>query len=286
MAQLASRYPNATTNNTRFAERISTRLMVRPSRKYEPANAERPGRVASIRGIVFQSDGRSTVGRMFIRPMEALDRWIVGVLPKPGEPSLAMHAGIHVALEDGRDYVVEQLVGSFYMDFRNGLNWTPFADFTQRDRGGWDVTVPATVFRQVDRRVVDETLRGLNRIEGHPFIGEDCTAFIERAFGGRRLFADSPLLRWFGVGMRIGDPALPLLRHDAELDEDTRRLLQFDTIRGLPDALADVEAPNVRLWVHRILPLVMLAGPIAVRAYSSGSRKSTPISSTARKFFK
>jgi hypothetical protein len=260
--------------------------MLAPSRSYEPGNAERPGRIASIRGIVFQSDGRSTIGRMFIRPVEALDRWIAGLLPKPGEPSLAMHAGIHIVLEDGRDYVAEQLVGSFYMDFRNGLNWTPFQDFSQRDRGGWDVTVPATAFRHVDEVVEAETLRNLNQIEGHPFIGEDCTAFIERAFGGRRLFADSPLVRWFGVGMRIGDPALPLLRPDANLDPDARGLLQFDTIRRLPDALADVGAPNVRLWMHRLLPVVLLAAPIAVRAYSSASRKSTPISTTARKFFK
>jgi hypothetical protein len=260
--------------------------LLRPRRRYEPGNAERPGRVAAVRGIVFQSDGRSTVGRIFIRPFEALDRWIVGVLPRPGEQSLAMHAGIHVELEDGREYVAEQLVGSFYMDFRNGLNWTPFHDFTLRDRGGWDVTVPATNFRRVDDGAVEWVMQQLNRIEGHPFIGEDCTAFIERAFGGRRLFADSPLLRWLGVGMRIGDPALPLLRPDAELDESARRLLQFEKIRHLPDALADPESPNVRLWTHRLLPVFALAAPLAVRTYSSGSRKSTPVSRTARKFLR
>jgi hypothetical protein len=257
-----------------------------PRRKYEPGNAERPGRVASIRGIVFQSDGQSTIGRMFIRPVEALDRWIVGVLPRKGEPSLAMHAGIHVVLDDGRDYVAEQLVGSFYMDFRNGLNWTPYQNFSQRDRGGWDVTVPVTAFRGVNDRVVDETLQQLNRIEGHPFLGEDCTAFIERAFGGRRLFADSPLLRTFGIGARIGDPALPLLRADAQLEADARTKLQFDTIKSLPDALADVESPNVRLWAHRLMPLLVVLPIVGVRIYSSGSRKSTPISSTARKFLR
>jgi hypothetical protein len=260
--------------------------MFSPTRRYEPGNAERPARVAAIRGIVFQSDGQSTVGRMFIRPFEALDRWTVGILPRPGEPSLAMHAGIHVELEDGRDYVAEQLVGSFYMDFRNGLNWTPYSDFTQRDRGGWDVTVPATTFRGVHGGVVEHALQGLNAIEGHPFLGEDCTAFVERAFGGIRMFADSPLLRWFGFGMRIGDPALPLLRPDAQLDEHARSRLQFDKIKNLPDALADVESPNLRLWSHRLLPLAIMAAPILVRAYSSASRKSTPVSRTARKFFK
>jgi hypothetical protein len=257
-----------------------------PSRQYAPANAERPGRVRAIRGIVFQSDGRSTVGRMLIRPFEALDRWIVGILPKPREPSLAMHAGIHVELEDGADYVAEQLVGSFYMDFRNGLNWTPYEDFTQRDRGGWDVTVPATAFRRVDERVVDATLERLNAVEGHPFIGEDCTAFIERAFGGMRLFADSPLLRWFGVGVRIGDPALPLLRPDAELAEPARSRVQFEKIKGLPDAAAAVESPNIRLWLHRLLPVALLTVPLLMRAYSSASRRSTPVSSTARRFLR
>lgn len=259
---------------------------VSPARQYEPGNAERPARVRAMRGIVFQSDGRSTIGRVFIRPFEALDRWTVGVLPKPGEPSLAMHAGIHVELEDGQDYVAEQLVGSFYMDFRNGLNWTPYKDFSQRDRGGWDVTLSATCFRRVDDRVVEETLQRLNSIEGHPFSGEDCTAFIERAFGGRRLFADSPLLRSFGIGARVGDPALPLLRPDATLDDEARQRLQFDTIKNLPDALAGAESPNLRLWIRRLLPLALVLAPFAARVYSSGSRKSTPVSRTARKFLR
>ncbi len=57
-------------------------------------------------------------------------RWtagIVGVRPWPNDPSLAMHAGIHLDLADGREYVADQLVGSVYLDFRNGMNWTPVA---------------------------------------------------------------------------------------------------------------------------------------------------------------
>jgi hypothetical protein len=254
------------------------------SRYFVEDNAERPGRVTAIRGIVFQSDGRSTVGRLFIRPFEALDRWLVGILPRPGQPSLAMHAGIHIEIGDRGEYVVEQLVGSWYLDFRNGLNWTPYHDFAQRDRGGWDVTVPASDFRGVDEQVVEGALQRLNRIEGHPFIGEDCTAFIERALG-RRLFADSPLLRWFGVGVRIGDPALPLLRRNAQLEPVAREHLQFETISGLPAALADVDSPNARLLLHRLLPLALL-GPVALGVYSSASRRSTPISSTARRFLR
>jgi hypothetical protein len=234
-----------------------------PRREYVAEHALRPGRVARILGIIFQSDGASTIGRMFIRPLEAVDRWVVGILPKPHEPSLAMHAGIHVELEDGREYVAEQLVGSFYLDFRNGLNWTPYDRFTQRDRGGWDVTVPLTCFRAIDRQFAASAVEQLNRIEGHPFLGEDCTAFVERAFGGRRLFADSPLLRWLGIGVRVGDPALPLLKPNASLEQSARERLQFETIKHLPEALASAESPNVRLWTYRLVPIGL---PLAVVA--------------------
>lgn len=196
-----------------------------------------------------------------------------------------MHTGIHVVIDGSKEWVAEQLVGSFYLDFRNGLNWTPLDKFHVRDRGGWDVTVPATYFRAVDERVVAETTDRLNAIEGHPFIGEDCTAFVERAFGGRRLFSDSPLLRRVGIGVRIGDPALPLLRADAHLDEQARRYLQFDKIKRLPDALADAESPNVWLWGHRLVP-VGIAGATLGWVYSSASRRSTPTSRTALKFLR
>jgi hypothetical protein len=254
---------------------------------YVPRNAVRPGRVTALRGIIFQSDGRSTVGRLFIRPFEAIDRWVAGVLPAPGEPSLAMHAGLHVQIDGQHEYVVEQLVGSWYMDFRNGLNWTPLAEFRKRDRGGWDLTVAATAFRGVDAALVDATIERLNAIHGHPFVGEDCTAFVERAFGSRRLFADSPFLRKLGIGARVGDPALPLLRRDAELDSRGKRLLQFEDIRELPDALADPESPNASLWLARLVPTVLLGWLVGhLVAYSSGSRKSSPASRTARRFFR
>jgi hypothetical protein len=262
---------------------MSVRLTSAP--RYLEEYAERPGPVSAIRGVVFQNDGHSTVGRLFIRPFEALDRWIAGVLPRPGDPPLAMHAGIHVVIAGDQDYVAEQLVGSLYLDFRNGLNWTPYEKFKERDRGGWDVTIPATAFRRVDEPIVEEVQKRLDGIQGHPFVGEDCTAFIERAFGGRRLFADSPLLRWFGIGVRIGDPALPLLNPEARLDELARARLQFDKITYLPDALAGANSPNGQLWAHRLVPLVALA-LLAGRAYSSASRRSTPISSTARRFLR
>jgi hypothetical protein len=250
-------------------------------------HALRPGQVTEVRGVVFQSDGQSSVGRMFIRPFETLDRWVVGILPRRGDPSLAMHTGIRVVIDGQYDYVAEQLVGSFHLDFRNGLNWTPYEKFAQRDRGGWDVTVPAHAFRPIDDAAVAETVARLNAIEGHPFIGEDCSAFVERTFGNRRLFADSPLLRALGIAARIGDPALPLLRPDAQVEDRARTYLQFDRIKNLPEAVADAESPNFRLWAHRALPLALVAcPPLVIRAHSSSSRKSTPISSTARKFFR
>jgi len=252
---------------------------------YQPDFAERPGTVTAIQGVIFQSDGKSGIGRVFIRPLEALDRWIVGILPKPGDPSLAMHAGLRVTIDHTTEYVAEQLVGTFYLDFKNGLNWTPLEKFRQRDRGGWDATVPAAAFRKVDDTAVEKTISRLNAIQGHPFLGEDCTAFIERAFGGRRMFADSPLLRSFGIGARIGDPALPLLKPEAALDPEAKQKLEFDKITDLPDALANAESPNLRVWLVRLTPLVLL-GLLIVRAYSSASRKSIPASITARRFFK
>jgi hypothetical protein len=212
---------------------------------------QRPRDVSQLRGIIFQNDGASSIGRLFIRPFASVDRLVAGVQPSRAHPPLAMHAGLHVVLEDGAELVAEQLVGPLYFDFVSGLNWTPLEQFRRRDRGGWDVTVAATAFRGVDDAVVEATVERLNVIDGHAFLGEDCTAFVERAFGGRRLFADSPLLRMFGIGVRVGDPALPLLRPDARLDERAERLLHADALRMQQDALAGADALNGRLWAAR-----------------------------------
>jgi hypothetical protein len=199
-----------------------------------------------------------------------------------------MHAGLHVRLEDGREMVAEQLVGSFELDFRNGLNWTPLEQFRERDHGGWDLTLAARAFRGVDESVESEVVRRLNAIQGRPFVGEDCTAFIERAFGGRRLFADSPLLRRLGIAARVGDPALPLLRPEARLDEHARRLLHADALKQLPDPLADPESPNVRFWLPRLAVVGAVGWGVGhlLARYSSGSRRSRPASRTARRFFR
>ena len=235
---------------------------------YRPEHANRPGRITTLRGIVFQNDGASTVGRLAIRPLEAMDRWLAGVRPSLERPPLAMHAGLHVVLDDGREFVAEQLVGTMYMDFENGLNWTPLAEFRARDRGGWDLTLPATCFRGVDDGLVQDVVARLNTIRGRAFMGEDCTAFIERTFG-RRLFADSPLLHAVGVSARIGDPALPLLRSDVELEDRARTLLHGDALVRLPDASAGADSPNVRIWFVRltVAAAVGAAGGLAVSVW-------------------
>src|ERR1700751_1327133 len=131
-----------------------------------PSSPKRPGRVQKLMGIIFQSDQKSVLGSWIIRPVEMLDRRLAGLGRSPDNPPLAMHVGIHVLIEDGREFVVEQLVGTPFEDFVDGLNWTPLETFRARDRGGWDVTVPATAFRQVDEDVVHEAVEFLNRVHG------------------------------------------------------------------------------------------------------------------------
>jgi hypothetical protein len=149
--------------------------------------------------------------------------------------------------------VAEQLFGTPRENFLDGLNWTPLETFRARDHKGWDVTAPATAFRGIDESVLEEVIAFLNRIQGRPFFGEDCTTLIERAFGKRRLFADSPTAAAVGFGMRVGDPALPLLKPEARLAPDAERLLRADLLRGLPDPTAQWDAPNGHLWIRRAI---------------------------------
>jgi hypothetical protein len=212
-----------------------------------PADTRRrPGKVRKITGVIFQSDKLSVLGNWIIRPIEMLDRRFAGLGKNPFGPPLAIHAGVLVQMQDGREFVVEQLFGTPEEDFVDALNWTPLKKFRERDHRGWDVTVPATAFRKIDRRAINEAISFLNRIEGKPFFGEDCTTFVERAFNKRRMFADSPSARLLGFGVRVGDPALPLLRPDAVLDPKAEFLLRADTLRKLPDPTTSWNAPNWR----------------------------------------
>ncbi len=228
----------------------------------EPA-AERPGRVVALKGIIFQSDATSLNGALLIRPIEAFDRWQAGLVRAPGEAPLAMHAGLHTALEDGREFVAEQLVGSWFEDFDDGLNWTPVEKFRGREGAGWDATVPATCFRAVDDAVVARVVAYLNTIQGRPFFGEDCIQFIERAFGGQRLFGDSPTGLALGFGLRVADPALPLLRPGVKLDQRAAYLLRAETVQAQPDPLTGYDAPNARLWLGRVIVWSVVASVLA-----------------------
>src|SRR6516165_3951242 len=214
---------------------------------------KRPGRVVKLNGVIVQSDKTSWLGAWLIRPVEMLDLHLAGIGREIGSEPLAIHAGLHVELEDGRRFVVEQLFGTPRENFVNGLNWTPLETFRARDHAGWDVTIPPTDFRKIDQNVICEVIEFLNRIEGRPFFGEDCTGLVERAFGKRRLFADSPTAGLIGFGMRVGDPALMLLRSDATFDPETERLIRADILRALPDSRADWDAPNGHHWIKRAL---------------------------------
>jgi hypothetical protein len=163
-----------------------------------------------------------------------------------------------VLIEDGREFVVEQLVGTAFEDFVGGLNWTPLETFRARDRGGWDVTIPATAFRGIDSDIVKATVDFLNMISVRPFFDEDCTKMVERAFGKRRMFADSPAARAVGFGLRVTDPALALLRPDVRLDDRSEFLLRAETLRALPDPVTEWAAPNARHITKRVLFLGMM----------------------------
>ena len=193
-----------------------------------------------------------------------LDLHLAGIGRKIGSEPLAIHAGLHVELEDGREFVVEQLFGTTRENLVNGLNWTPLETFKRRDHAGWDVTIPPTDFRKIDQKIIYEVIEFLNRIEGRPFIGEDCTGLVERAFGKRRLFADSPTAAFLGTGMRVGDPALMLLRSDAQFDPETERLIRANVLRALPDPTTDWDAPNGRLWIKRGLLVLAIIALVAV----------------------
>lgn len=223
-----------------------------------PPSPKRPGRVQKLMGVIFQSDQKSVLGSWVIRPVEMLDRRLVGLGRSPDNPSLAMHVGIHVLIEDGREFVVEQLVGTPFEDFVDGLNWTPLQTFRARDRGGWDVTIPPTAFRGIDNEIVEETINFLNAISVRPFFDEDCTTMVERAFGKRRMFADSPAARAVGFGLRVGDPALALLRPDVRLDDRSEFLLRGGSLRALLDPVTKWAAPNARHITKRVLFLSII----------------------------
>jgi hypothetical protein len=212
--------------------------------------SQRPGEVVGIEGVVFQCDADDLVSGLLIRPVQGLSRRLRGApvqRSSPGVP-LANHAGIRVRVRgaDGRvrRYVVEQLNGTLVQNVANGLCWTPWRDFRLREGGGWDVTIPATAFQGVDGQDVWHAIKMLNTEGGQPFYREVCTAFIERVFGGRRMFGHIEILDRLvpGPGPRIPEPAAPLLKAESKLSRRAKHLLQVDDLRALEAQLAYADA--------------------------------------------
>ena len=240
------------------------------------SEGNRPDRVVKLNGVIVQSDKTSWLGAWIIRPVEMLDLHLAGMGREIGSEPLAMHAGLDVELEDGRRFVVEQLFGTPRENFISGLNWTPLETFRKRDHAGWDVTISPSDFRKIDQNIICEVIEFLNQIKGRPFFGEDCTGLIERAFGKRRLFADSPTADLIGLGMRVGDPALMLLRPEAQFDPETERLIRADILRALPDPTTSWDAPNGRLWIKRaLLALAIVALAAFLKKLRFGRRQSS-----------
>jgi hypothetical protein len=273
-------YPGRSTENQLSQKPVVTETIAK-LQKLPPSRAERPGPVRKLLGIIFQSDQKSVLGSWIIRPVEMLDRRLAGLGCSPDNPSLAMHVGIHVLIEDGREFVVEQLVGTLFEDFVDGLNWTPLETFQARDRGGWDVTVPATAFRGIDEEIVEGTINFLNAIPVRPFFDEDCTKMGERAFGKRRMFADSPAARAIGFGLRVGDPALALLRPGVRLDGRSEFLLRAETLRTLPDPVTEWAAPNAR----RITKRTFFLGLVGLTVIGVLSYRRWRVDSSKRQMF-
>ncbi len=88
------------------------------------------------------------------------------------------------------------------------------------------------------------------------------------------MFGDSPTARSLGFGLRVGDPALPLLRPDARLDARATRLLRVETVRAQPDPLARHDAPNAHLWLGRFIVWGVLASVVGLVARRLTSRRT------------
>jgi hypothetical protein len=109
------------------------------------SGSRRPGRLKELKGIVFQSDNPSIIGSWFIRPVENLDLQLAGLGRTGDDPPLAIHIGLHVLIQDGREFVVEQLCGSPRENFVDGLNWTPLETFRARPLQYFDPLLTAQV---------------------------------------------------------------------------------------------------------------------------------------------
>jgi hypothetical protein len=60
------------------------------------SEANRPGRVVKLNGVIVQSDKTSWLGAWIIRPVEMLDLHLAGMGREIGSEPLAIHAGLDV----------------------------------------------------------------------------------------------------------------------------------------------------------------------------------------------
>ena len=190
----------------------------------------RPGRVLSIQGVVFQCDAGDRLTAPLVRAVEELSRCLRSG-SHSRQPLLANHAGVRVrlALPDGsvRSYVVE-LLPRWPWDKQAGLPvWTPLLVFRSRDRGGWDVTVPAHAFAGIGRAEIRAALRALNASGQSRRRRALCTHFIEHLFGGKAMFSDLEVLHRLWPALRLPEPAAPRLRAGARLSDRAQRLLNL-----------------------------------------------------------
>ncbi len=76
------------------------------------------------------------------------------------------------------------------------------------------------------------------------------------------MFAHLPILGLFGIEVRVGGLALPLLKPDAKLDPEAARLLGLDELRQVNDTSWGFQ-PSA---LTRMLPRVLAAGLVGVLA--------------------
>jgi hypothetical protein len=86
------------------------------------------------------------------------------------------------------------------------------------------------------------------------------------------MFADSPALRLLGFGVRLGDPALPLLDRDAHLEPRAELLLRAAALRNLPDPTAPADSPSGHRMQRAGLTIATLIALIALLRHLIGQR--------------
>ncbi len=202
----------------------------------------------AIEGVSFQCDMGDRLLARLVQVVEEISRHRREGKCL-GRPPMANHAGlrVRVALPDGTtDCYVVEVLWSIPFGKKAGIPiWTPLSAFRARERQGWHVTVPAEEFVGIGHADVTSAAEMLNDLRGERRWGETCTLFIERVFGGKPMFADSEILRNVRRGLRLPEPAAPLLQPGAVLRPTVRWLL-YGHSRSRPTSNELVRVPPGR----------------------------------------